>query len=192
MCIRDSKYIADHLEAEKNSHSYVIQEIKNRFAKLVLVTYGDFVFESRNDLKSIETNNLGSLKAWYENISSKLHLLKTYNNELYLGIDFSEHDEYHDKALTLYELRKRMAERSIEIVAKLQEIKDLTLERDTILKRISEMQALVDEYHQTGKLNRKKALNFYENKTVRKIIDCLLYTSPSPRDRTRSRMPSSA
>ena len=25
-----------------------------------------------------------------------------------------------------------------------------------------------------------------------KLIDCLLYTSPSPRDRTRSRMPSSA
>ena len=24
------------------------------------------------------------------------------------------------------------------------------------------------------------------------ILDCLLYTSPSPRDRTRSRMPSSA
>ena len=27
---------------------------------------------------------------------------------------------------------------------------------------------------------------------VDKIGDCLLYTSPSPRDRTRSRMPSSA
>ena len=26
----------------------------------------------------------------------------------------------------------------------------------------------------------------------RKVADCLLYTSPSPRDRTRSRMPSSA
>ena len=26
----------------------------------------------------------------------------------------------------------------------------------------------------------------------RVILDCLLYTSPSPRDRTRSRMPSSA
>ena len=25
-----------------------------------------------------------------------------------------------------------------------------------------------------------------------KMLDCLLYTSPSPRDRTRSRMPSSA
>ena len=29
-------------------------------------------------------------------------------------------------------------------------------------------------------------------KLVKKFIDCLLYTSPSPRDRTRSRMPSSA
>ena len=27
---------------------------------------------------------------------------------------------------------------------------------------------------------------------LRKLKDCLLYTSPSPRDRTRSRMPSSA
>ena len=27
---------------------------------------------------------------------------------------------------------------------------------------------------------------------VEQILDCLLYTSPSPRDRTRSRMPSSA
>ena len=30
------------------------------------------------------------------------------------------------------------------------------------------------------------------NKLVVKVWDCLLYTSPSPRDRTRSRMPSSA
>ena len=27
---------------------------------------------------------------------------------------------------------------------------------------------------------------------IKSIIDCLLYTSPSPRDRTRARMPSSA
>ena len=38
---------------------------------------------------------------------------------------------------------------------------------------------------------------FYEGKNMLVIkpdecIDCLLYTSPSPRDRTRSRMPSSA
>ena len=37
-------------------------------------------------------------------------------------------------------------------------------------------------------------INFTLNYTpnMKQIIDCLLYTSPSPRDRTRSRMPSSA
>ena len=33
----------------------------------------------------------------------------------------------------------------------------------------------------------------YENhRSISNILTCLLYTSPSPRDRTRSRMPSSA
>ena len=31
-----------------------------------------------------------------------------------------------------------------------------------------------------------------EGKNISSILSCLLYTSPSPRDRTRSRMPSSA
>ena len=33
---------------------------------------------------------------------------------------------------------------------------------------------------------------FSDTGTFRLLINCLLYTSPSPRDRTRSRMPSSA
>ena len=37
----------------------------------------------------------------------------------------------------------------------------------------------------------KDRLPFEDNKFDR-IVSCLLYTSPSPRDRTRSRMPSSA
>ena len=32
----------------------------------------------------------------------------------------------------------------------------------------------------------------FDMKVTAKVMDCLLYTSPSPRDRTRSRMPSSA
>ena len=31
-----------------------------------------------------------------------------------------------------------------------------------------------------------------QRRTARRVAVCLLYTSPSPRDRTRSRMPSSA
>ena len=33
---------------------------------------------------------------------------------------------------------------------------------------------------------------YKKSKTTKQTIPCLLYTSPSPRDRTRSRMPSSA
>ena len=33
---------------------------------------------------------------------------------------------------------------------------------------------------------------FKISSSIREFNDCLLYTSPSPRDRTRSRMPSSA
>ena len=36
----------------------------------------------------------------------------------------------------------------------------------------------------------KKSFSFVTD--TKGSIDCLLYTSPSPRDRTRSRMPSSA
>ena len=39
----------------------------------------------------------------------------------------------------------------------------------------------------TDDAGRRAAIN-----TIGPLWDCLLYTSPSPRDRTRSRMPSSA
>ena len=62
---------------------------------------------------------------------------------------------------------------------------------------------LVDEFIQNGVRPKqigyfsftKKAATEAANRAADKFgldIDCLLYTSPSPRDRTRSRMPSSA
>jgi len=45
----------------------------------------------------------------------------------------------------------------------------------------------------TGKTTFIKMLSEYlESKGFKVSVTCLLYTSPSPRDRTRSRMPSSA
>ena len=42
-------------------------------------------------------------------------------------------------------------------------------------------------------VDRYLTLSLEQRKTIREIVSaCLLYTSPSPRDRTRSRMPSSA
>ena len=68
---------------------------------------------------------------------------------------------------------------------------------------------LIDAVNNEGKLIKYleedstpftgKVYNYYNNGTkelegnyVRGFKHCLLYTSPSPRDRTRSRMPSSA
>ena len=42
------------------------------------------------------------------------------------------------------------------------------------------------------KINAEKIQEIERSKLSKHIVSCLLYTSPSPRDRTRSRMPSSA
>ena len=41
-------------------------------------------------------------------------------------------------------------------------------------------------------VSRQTISNWETNKSCPDVKSCLLYTSPSPRDRTRSRMPSSA
>ena len=41
-------------------------------------------------------------------------------------------------------------------------------------------------------LRKRKPDELAEEEAVLEVYNCLLYTSPSPRDRTRSRMPSSA
>ena len=45
-------------------------------------------------------------------------------------------------------------------------------------------------YREFEKMGKKGWMDIASNNYT--IISCLLYTSPSPRDRTRSRMPSSA
>ena len=51
---------------------------------------------------------------------------------------------------------------------------------------------LAEMSYEIGKTKVKKRIpNAIENVNDH-LKDCLLYTSPSPRDRTRSRMPSSA
>ena len=61
---------------------------------------------------------------------------------------------------------------------------DETNPGDLMDKAIKSMLGSLDPY--TVYFNEQDVVNFKINNT------CLLYTSPSPRDRTRSRMPSSA
>ena len=50
----------------------------------------------------------------------------------------------------------------------------------------------ISEYPDRDYKELRSTLALYCNVPMEHIIVCLLYTSPSPRDRTRSRMPSSA
>ena len=47
-------------------------------------------------------------------------------------------------------------------------------------------------HYQKASESLHKLMRLYPDSKLNKIYACLLYTSPSPRDRTRSRMPSSA
>ena len=51
---------------------------------------------------------------------------------------------------------------------------------------------LESQLREAKELKRGGATDFFQKYNIPMLTDCLLYTSPSPRDRTRSRMPSSA
>ena len=62
---------------------------------------------------------------------------------------------------------------------------------NVIAKAHNLVETLNDATSHAEKLVIEKALKITGNRYLNNY-DCLLYTSPSPRDRTRSRMPSSA
>ena len=49
-----------------------------------------------------------------------------------------------------------------------------------------------DSFIAKNNLTKSTMKLFFDENEFKKLLICLLYTSPSPRDRTRSRMPSSA
>ena len=57
---------------------------------------------------------------------------------------------------------------------------------------VAKMSEKLDQNGETLAAIQKTALESRDAAQTAKTYTCLLYTSPSPRDRTRSRMPSSA
>ena len=67
--------------------------------------------------------------------------------------------------------------------------------QDGIINDVIEMPTMTDGKKNKRQVNGAQIFNEISeriNKFDKKNINCLLYTSPSPRDRQKSRMPSSA
>ena len=83
-------------------------------------------------------------------------------------------------------------------------LKELALENTNIVLKVNDLTAeqfeAITEANREIRLLEKEAaalgasgdVSKWSTKEMDRLNDCLLYTSPSPRDRTRSRMPSSA
>ena len=74
------------------------------------------------------------------------------------------------------------------------QIKDWDFKKKGLLKRLREEKFIrtdLQTFETDRQTNKKSYLHYFQD-LIKDELCCLLYTSPSPRDRTRSRMPSSA
>ena len=79
--------------------------------------------------------------------------------------------------------------RSSEVWHILQNLKDYGLKADNLE---FDLQAIVERSRGVAKQLSGGIAHLLKKNKIEVVMGCLLYTSPSPRDRTRSRMPSSA
>ena len=78
-----------------------------------------------------------------------------------------------------------------DFVECLERAKGMSKELDELFAHRDFLKGEGDRFHKEFLACREKADEVH-TKITEMMKDCLLYTSPSPRDRTRSRMPSSA
>ena len=71
------------------------------------------------------------------------------------------------------------------------QIDNFKLDDDEVVK-VKEMGRITELMYMQRSNETCSIIKLSDNEYIDKRTGCLLYTSPSPRDRTRSRMPSSA
>ena len=117
------------------------------------------------------------MKEW-DQLSEKEQLLQYISDEYKRAYGMRPRGDFYNNR-TVEQLRVDLD----ELNAYANEQYDLEKARE--VERLEEFEANLVKLQEHGAENRMQALRWV-------IEACLLYTSPSPRDRTRSRMPSSA
>ena len=125
------------------------------------------------------------------------HLLETINSGLSNYYHLQDHRKGSNEAKHLENLENaHMLMKWKEANAHKYDDKQRLNEKMDFLKKSIEEGRIRTERAERAKTQKDRWKHIHHNSDVRKIehmkSSCLLYTSPSPRDRTRSRMPSSA
>ena len=180
MCIRDSKYSADQPYSRiTGAQTFLIPGLQNIGFKL------HFLFIYKEALHPYSNTKYAKLieQKIHESISAKystyvMNFASSYKSEWYLP----EHSylDFFDFILGVVSVQDPLPEKSYQL--KNSKIFPLSKYRN---------KAKYTEYKLELE-NLQKQIVVQKKSKKEHVNNCLLYTSPSPRDRTRSRMPSSA
>ena len=104
------------------------------------------------------------------------------------GINVPVHKHTVIALTSIYGIGRTSSRKICELagIAPTAKIKDLSEDE------VGKLRTEVGKYRVEGDLRREITVNIKRLMDLGTYRGCLLYTSPSPRDRTRSRMPSSA
>ena len=106
-----------------------------------------------------------------------------------MGIQRGKNDKIDAQRIAIYASRHQNDARIWKPVSKtVTQVKHLSALRERLMESRQRLNTPIEEFKQVGDVDTYKMVK----KAMKKSLACLLYTSPSPRDRTRSRMPSSA
>ena len=193
-----------------------IQSVKKNLNSSIILVGGDFNrFNIRPHLESFKDVTLVELAATcngaiLDRIATNILGGKiTVRSPLQIGTKKSDHAVVHFEADlgAHHEFKKRIinrrkfSEEGLEKFGKelagvnWQEVySDVAEDPDEQVKKLNEiLETIVDDCFKMRRLTIKTTDAPWLNKYIKnKITSCLLYTSPSPRDRQKSRMPSSA
>ena len=165
MCIRDSDYFSHHLET--TNISSLVKQIENNNSSdaFIIASFEDIGVDTIRKITSKPVIGIGEASFYTANIIA---------NKFSIITNVSQSHEALKNNLIKYDMdHKCVSLKSIEVP-----ILDMeTMSNSNLTKLENEIQRTISE-------DRPEAI----------IITsaCLLYTSPSPRDATLSRMPSSA
>ena len=142
---------------------------------------------SKSDMKS----HYASVDVKFDNIFRQLTQLQEQLTELkHWKSSMSENQSLADQTVSVCEKTPPNATVTVKPLI----IPAVTLCRSPVTKSCDENRKVIieEEEYQEGRPVDDEDDNVHAAKTENRLMLCLLYTSPSPRDRTRSRMPSSA